>query len=210
MNDWLDCGDFKQRHRNFPSVLSTTLMFDRGDGKPKVLYSPCSPQPYKESLVLAWRDERAADRPNPQVLCILLTEHPWSFQKWTFIAREVVGHYESRGVWIRDVIPYAEATAVIRLDPDKTPWQKILNLPPEKLPGWTRGFMRRLCQEACRELTRHLSGTKTLHRAIIELEQIADRTDADAMLIAQELRLIVETYSGPWCEMLRFWLDGMT
>lgn len=212
MVDWFDHGDFNERHRKFGDVRSTTLTYDEDGLGLRVLHSPHTPHKPREELIEVWRRERAEGRAGPGLFCTLLTQHPWSFQRFTFIARDVVAKYPFRGGWVRDVIPYAEATVVLRLDPAKRAWAKVLKCDPEDLPALIRGLIRNLSHEACHDLNAHLSGTKSLHRALTELDKIADgRPDLDAVTTARELLLFVESYSGEPAEMFRLWrLDGIT
>lgn len=206
---------FKERRREFALLCRTTLIYHAG-GLHLTLYKPfgpLTPEAFEESLLTIWSELRASTVPQKEALYVLLTLHPWCWEKWGIVATDILQGYDPQGNWYCDVIQDAQTVLGQELRDDDKLWEAALERSVEAFPGWITNVFTNRCRDAQDRLISQSYGTKKLHRKNMadgELEQVAGRMDVVAAVMANELRSKVDNSTDLTGEWLKAHVMGQT
>jgi DNA-directed RNA polymerase specialized sigma24 family protein len=210
---FFDYDPFKRRFAELDTVVSHTVACDLGGGPRLLIHSPFWSEELEESLLKVWRQLRELRVPQKEALYILLTLHPWCWEMWGEVARDVVPYHRRRACF-DDVIDEAQTDLWQELCLDDDLWKAAVSRPAEAFPGWIVNVMTNRCRNVWDRYDRHLSGTKKKRREPFPEEaigQIADTTDVVGAAVAKEFWEKVDaSCPEPIRKMLRQYGLGFT
>jgi DNA-directed RNA polymerase specialized sigma24 family protein len=196
----------RQRRLQFPSIRRHTVTHDAAGLGRLLIYSPHWPDSLGESMLKVWRELRASPVPQREALYVLLTLHPWCWERWGFWAKKTIQGYQPHGDAYEDVIQGAQADLLSQLLEKDQIWQSAIEKPIEGFLGWVMDLMRNLCKTVWHRLDRQSEGTKKLHRKQLgdgQLELTADKTDVAAKAAAKEIWAKLDAYPALISESLK-------
>lgn len=214
MSHALPLNWFQERRMLSPDVCRTTVIYLPAGGSRLLIYSPFWEVKLVESLLKVWRELRDSAVPQKEAMYILLTLHPWCWEKWGGVAQKIIQPHDRQGDWFDDVIQEAQMVLKQEIDHDDKLWELARATRDEDFPGWIIEVMKNRCRNAWNGCDRHLSGTKKKRREPIAeeaIEEIVDNTDLVGAAAAKEFWEKVDaSCTEPVRKMLRLRGLGFT
>ena len=190
----------------------TTLLYGRMDGTCIRQHLPFADMSLRESAITAWGEACKDGKPDPREVCHLLIRHPCLEEVWTVGAKMVLRHYPKHEEWVGNVIPHAQGTVWIVYADNQEAFEEAAARPSDRFPGFGYEFIVHRCQESCHYLSGRGLWPDSMdceQLSVVECEPIARGTDVVALVLGDELRLIIEKYDDQTHTLIDSRLEGL-